>query len=198
MDTNAAVAGLNTWLDLLYEIHRAHSDPAEGASQRSRVKTELLPFYLDEASWDGDAPFERFTNQLKPSVATKNKPAQLAQLGRRQLFKAESWSAPDVSGIARCLVGQAHAEFATFPELVFDLAEVAGSPRIVAMHTTCPKCQATGTVGGAVCTHTDRGGVPCVDGLLSMGGLAFDPGEHTGSRRLQEVPHDTWRAYMDR
>ena len=53
------------------------------------MKTELLPFYLDEASWDGDAPFVRFANQQKPSVATKNKTDQLAQLGRRQLFKAE-------------------------------------------------------------------------------------------------------------
>lgn len=198
MNTDAAVAGLNTWLDLLYAIHRAHSDPAEGTSQRTRAKTELLPFYLDEASWDGDAPFVRFANQFKPSVATKNKADQLAQLGRRQLFKAESWSAPDVGGVARCLVGQAHADFATFPELVFDVAEVAGSPRIVAMYATCPKCQATGTVEGAVCNHTDFGGVPCVDGLCSMGGLAFDSGEHTGSQRLQEVPHDTWRAYMDR
>ena len=57
---------------------------------------------------------------------------------------------------------------------------------------------ATGTVQGAICNHTDRGGVPCVDGLCSMGGLAFDSGEHTGSQRLQEVPHDTWRAHMDR
>ncbi len=66
MKTDAAVAVLNTWLDLLYEIHRAHSDPAEGTSQRTRVKTELLPFYLDKSNWDGDAPFVRFANQQKP------------------------------------------------------------------------------------------------------------------------------------
>ncbi len=139
INLTVALAELNTWLDLLYEIHGAHSDPAEGTSQRTRVKTKLLPFYLDEVSRDGDAPFEHFTNQLKPSVATKNRADQLAQLGRRQLFKAESWSAPNVGGVTRCLVGEAHAKFATFPELVFDIAEDTGSPRVLAMHCRLPQ-----------------------------------------------------------
>jgi hypothetical protein len=198
VDLDAAVARFSEWLDILYDIHRAHSDPAERTSQRSRVKADLLPFYLDKDSWDGDAPFSPFANRLKPSVATKNDQDLLDQLGRRRLFKAERWSAPDVGGVVRCLVGRAHNGYATYPDLVFDLAEVGGTLRIIAMHDPCVECRGTGEVDGATCTHVSFDGLPCLKGLHFQGGLAFDVGEHESSRVIEQVPHETWRAYMER
>ena len=198
MDSQAMIDGLNQWLDAELEITRAHMDPAVAESQDQAIEDKLMPFILTEADWDGDAPFEPFTESVKPVRAKANRQKSLERLGRRTLFKADTWSAPDVGGIVRCLLSANEGRL-TVPGVVFDLAEVGGAVRLVATHKPCPKCKASGTLDGAACTYTLPGlDLPCVDGLLPTGGLALDPGEHQGGQVLATPSRDFWAAYMAR
>lgn len=197
MDLDAAVARFNAWLDLLFDIHQAHSDPVNPESQRSRVKAELLPFYLVKADWSGDATFSLFHDRLKPSVATKNKADQLAQLVRRRFFKAERWSAPEVGGVARCLVGSAIHVMEGIPDLVFDLAEIGDNLRIVAMHEMCPECAGSGVDGNEPFTYIDLGGGACLGGLISRGGLALDLGVLEESEIFDADVLDPWKHCLE-
>lgn len=196
MDSKVMIDRLNEWLDAEFRISGAHMNPAVTESQRTPIK-ELAAFLLTAREWTGDAPYNDVTWGIKPSLGKKNRQEFFDKLGRRTFFKADFWSAPDLGGVARCLLSDNEGQFDR-PSLVFDLAEIDGTTRLVAVHNPCPACHATGLVDGAVCNHTAFGGTPCVDGMLGMGGLAFDPGEHTGSERFESPAGDDWAAYMDR
>ena len=125
----------------------------------------------------------------------------LARLGRRKLFKVELWSAPELGGVARCLIGQQDADWAGMLEFVLDATEVNGAPRFVAMYTPHGKCGGTGTLlkTGEPCTMLDMVGRPCLDGLIFLGGLSYDRGELIESDRI-ESPRimKRWTSFMER
>lgn len=197
MDAQAMIHRLNQWLDAEFRVTKAHMDPAVQENQNEAIETELMPLLLTEAEWGGEAPFEPFQKSLEPLLATRNRQLLLDRLGRRTFFKADTWSAPDVGGIVRCLLGANEGRL-TVPAIVFDLAELAGTIRLVAMHQPCPKCKAEGAADGAPCTYTAFDGRPCIDGMLPLGGLAFDPGEHLGGEAFATPSRDFWAAYMAR
>ena len=107
-------------------------------------------------------------------------------------FKVETWLVPDVGGIACGFFSDDQKGWTTKPKLVVDFADLGASPRVIALHRPCPRCKTT-TVGktGGLCDYTSRSDVPCIDGLLFEGGLAFDRGDLQCSERLVE-PHAKW------
>ena len=135
---------------------------------------------------------------VKPPLPKKNKQQFLDRLGRRTFFKADMWSAPDLGGSVRCLLSNNSRDFLQRPDIVFDLAAVGGTIRVVAMHNVCPRCRGAGIQDGAECMYTGARGEPCLDGLMTLGGLSFDPGEHQGSQVFVTPEKDLWATYMAR
>jgi hypothetical protein len=192
MDLKAGVEIAAKWAVTSYELHSASANWSDDVE--SRVNDELASLNLTEADWEGDAPFTAFENPLIPGPSSY--PGDV--LVQRVLFKVEAWSAPDVGGITRGFFSDDQTGWTTKPKLALDFADVAGRARLVAMHRPCPRCKTT-TVGktGGLCDYTSRSGVPCMDGLLFEGGLAFDRGALQGSERLVD-PDPKWAALMDR
>jgi hypothetical protein len=200
MDLAGATNIVSGWLDLELELHRLTRDPGTPGHPRERILAEWLPLFVSEDTWDGDAPFTMFQGRLEPLAHQADQADGLARLGRRTLFKVERWTAPDVRGVARCLIGRQNPDWAGKPEYVVDVAELGGSLRVVAMHNPHSKCGGTGTLlkTGAACDLFDRGGRPCLDGLIFLGGLSYDGGELVESNRLEAPATKRWNDYMER
>jgi len=200
MDLKQATDFANTWLDLEHELHRLTKDPATPGMPAERIQGEWLPSWLSEDSWDGDAPFTEFTGRLEPHAHQVDNADDLERLGRRKLFKVELWSAPDVGGVARCLISRQAAAWSGMPEHILDFAEVGGAMRVVARHDPHPACASTGTLvkTGEPCTLSDRSGRPCVDGLIFVGGLSFDSGDLLESNPIETPSMGKWASYMER
>ena len=181
------------WAATSYELHTASAAWSDDVDRR--VTEELASLLLTERDWNGDAPFTAFENPLLPHPCGYPGCDILVQ---RVLFKVEVWSAPDIGGIARGFFSDDQKGWTTKPKLVLDFADVGGSLRLVAMHRPCPRCKTTsiGKTGG-LCDYTSRTDVPCMDGLLFEGGLAFDRGALQGGERLVE-PDAKWTGLMER
>ena len=192
MDLKAGVETASKWAATSYELHAAAANWSEELDRK--VKREIAAMNLTAKDWDGDAPFTAFQNPQIPGPFSYSGDG----LVQRVLFKVELWSAPDVGGIVRAYFSDDQTGWTTKPRLVIDFANVGGSPRLVAMHRTCPRCKTTaiGKTGG-LCDYETRRGVPCMDGLLFGGGLAFDRGVLRGSERLVQ-PDARWAALMER
>jgi hypothetical protein len=193
MDLKAGADIAAKWAAISYELHTASAAWSDEVDRR--VKEELASLFLTEDEWDGDAPFTAFENPLLPNSSSYPGDDVLVQ---RVLFKVEAWSAPDIGGIARGFFSDDQTGWTTKPSLVLDFADVGRSPRLVAMYHPCPRCKTTsiGKTGG-LCDYTSRSGVPCMDGLLFEGGLAFDRGTLQGGERLVE-PDAKWAGLMER
>ena len=201
MDLTEATDTINGWLDLELELHTLTRDPATPGYPQDRIQAEWLPLFVSEDSWDGDAPFTAFEGRLEPLAHEADQPDSLARLGKRTLFKTEKWSAPDLGGVTRCLVGRQNPDWAGKPEFVLDVAEVNGALRFVGMYTPHGMCGGAGTLfkTGEPCTLQDRAGRPCVDGLIFLGGLSYDSGELQESNRIADpAMMKRWTAYMER
>ncbi len=142
------------WAALSHELHVASGD--WNADVKRRVKTELAPINLSKADWSGDAPFTHFFNPRIPKRFTYPGDGVLVQ---RVLFKVEAWSAPALGGISRAFLSGDQTGWDTTPQLVVDFAEIDGRPRLVAMHSPCPRCKTT-TIGkdGGPCDWVSRQG----------------------------------------
>jgi hypothetical protein len=192
MDLKAGIDFTNRWLDLSHELHSQAGTWTD--SLADRVKGELAGSFLTAETWDGDAPFTPFEDRLLPAPGAALGDA----LAKRAFFKGEQWSAPDVGGIVRAFLSDDQVGWTDKPKIVLDIADVQDAPRIVAMHTPCPRCKTT-TIGktGDTCDYVTRSGQPCLDGLIFAGGLAFDRGAHQASERLA-APDPKWAAMMER
>ena len=193
MDLKAGVDIARRWAATSYELRTAAANWSDDVDRR--VKEELASLLLTERDWDGDAPFSAFEYPRLPGPSSYPGDDVLVQ---RVLFKVETWSAPDVGGIARGFFSDDQKGWTTKPKLVVDFANLGASPRVIAMHRPCPRCKTT-TVGktGGLCDDTLRSDVPCMDDLLFEGGLAFDRGDLQCSERLVE-PHAKWAPLMER
>ena len=201
MDLTEATDTIDSWLDLQQQLHSLTRDPATPGYPRDRIHTEWLPLFVSEETWNGDAPFTPFEGRLEPHAHEADQPDGLARMGRRKLFKVETWSAPDLGGVTRCLIGQQDKDWAGMPEFVLDVAKVDGALRFVGMYTPHGKCGGAGTLvkTGEPCTLRDRAGRPCVDGLIFLGGLSYDSGELLESNRIEDpAMMKRWTAYMER
>ena len=193
MDLKAGSDIAAKWAATSHELHTAAANWSDDVDRR--VKEELASLLLTERDWGGDAPFTPFENPGLPNSSSYPGDNVLVQ---RVLFKVEAWSAPDVGGITRGFFSDDQKGWTTKPWLVVDFANVGGSPRVIAMHRPCPRCKTTalGKTGG-LCDYTSGSDVPCMNGLLFEGGLAFDRGDLQCSERLVE-PHAKWAPLMER
>jgi len=191
MDLDAAIAFATHWVELNHELHVASEHWTADLSVR--VDTELVPMFLTRAEWGGAAPFTHFANPMTPGPSLFPGAGVLAV---RTLFKAEQWTAPAAGGVVRVVVSDCQVGWTGRPFTVLDIAPVAGTLRIVAMHSPCARCKTT-TVNkhGAHCDYVNRAGQACVDGLFFDGGLAFERGELVEGRALAQ-PDDKWAAMM--
>ena len=199
MDLTQATELFDKLLDLEFELHRLTFDPATPGYPADRIRDEWLSIFVDEDT-DVDPPFTGYVGRLEPHAHEADGAERLERLGRRKLFKVEHWSAPDLGGVFRCLVGRQNPSWAEMPEFVLDVAEVDGATRIVAVHNPHPACAATGTVvkTGEPCSGSDRGGRPCLGGIIFLGGLSFDSGELLGSNPIDTPKMGKWSSYMER
>lgn len=210
-DLHSAVDHLNSWLDLEFELNRVHMDPKEQA-QPDRVVAELSAFIapstLDLASVQ---PFKPHQANFEPALVEQDNADSLERLRRRVLFKAEFWSAPAVGGLVKCMISDSQGAWTIKPEFVFDLAQIEGEWRVLAIHDPCSKCTASGLVAsGEACTKVDGYGNHCENGLLLRGGFAVAPGELIDRVRLKNPyenadgtpfspkPFSKWQSYMAR
>ena len=192
MDLKTGVDIAASWAATSFELHVASAHWSDEVDRK--VEAGLASMNLTEEDWHGDAPFTAFENPRLPGPYSY--PGDV--LVERVLFKVEVWSAPDVGGIARAYFSGDQLGWTTKPKLVLDYAELAGRPRLIAMHRPCPGCKTT-TVGktGGPCDYRTRSGTSCVNGLLFEGGLTFDRGELLGSERLVQ-PDAKWLVLMER
>ena len=90
MDIQTGIDFANAWCLTQYTLHKAGDSSWDGL--HARIDAELVPLYLTGADWSGEAPISPFDDMLLPAPGASVGDA----LAQRVLFKAETWSAPDV------------------------------------------------------------------------------------------------------
>lgn len=196
MDRDATAARLNSWFDSEFEIHGLIIEAGHCGEYTDRISAEIKSMFAPRDAFEGDLAWGPLDPVSPPPTVGFQAKAR-RRLGKRRLFKIETYSAPGVGGLLRAYTSENRKKSAGTVWLALDVADFEGEPRIITVHRICGNCSGTGVRDGEACTFVNFGGEECKGGLNPQGGRKTDAGARLGSARFED-PDERWLPLMER